>query len=133
MMMAMMDDDDYDDVSYDNDDDDDDYDDEDNDDDADDEDGGLKYWKIKFQTILDAKTLNIKLKFIRFNLPVGGSTLFTKINIAFSAPTFILLCIICTNCPTIKSARIIYLEIQNDDLFNYNKNELLFVSSIWWN
>ena len=56
--------------------------------------------------------LNIKLKLIRFNLPVGGSTLFTKINIVFYAPTFTLLRIICTNCPTVKSARIIYMQIQ---------------------
>ena len=125
--------DDYDDVSYDdNDDDDDDSNDNDDDDDEYD-DNGIKYWKIKCQTILAAKTLNIKLKLIRFNLPVGRSTLFTKINISFFAPSFILLRIICTNYPIVKSVGIIYLQIQNDDLFNYNQNELLFVSSIWWN
>ena len=94
---------------------------------------GVKYWKRKCEIILAVK-LNIKLKLIIFNLPVGGSTFFKKINISFYVPTFILLCIICTNYPTVKSdGWIIYQQIQNDDLFNYNQNDLLSVSYIWLN
>jgi len=61
------------------------------------------------------------LKLIRLNLPVGGSALFTKINIALFSVSFIFLRIIYTNCPTVKSDGSRYLKIKNDSNINFKK------------